>query len=184
LGVDRHTALAGMWSATPDAGVLQMYSVNNRGKHLTFVNGFAANDPESTGHNWNLVVDRFQQVDQRVALFNCRADRTDRSIQLADACLKWQPADRYVLVGSATEVFARRALANGMRRERLLSAERMPPQRVIETIDARSRTATLVMGMGNIAGPGMQIIDYFRKQGQPSARVERGADVACYQEAA
>ena len=165
LGIDRQTALQGMWAAAPDVGVLQMYSMHEHEKEITFVNGFAANDPESTGHNWNMVVNRFGGFDQRVALFNCRADRADRSIQLADACLKWQPADRYVLVGSATDVFAKRALANGMNPSQLISAERQPAPQVIEAIERRTGHSAMVMGMGNIAGPGMQIIDYFRQRG-------------------
>jgi len=172
LGVDRQTALAGMWSATPDVGVLQMYSMREHEKEITFVNGFAANDPESTGHNWNMVVDRFGGFDQRVALFNCRADRADRSIQLADACLKWQPADRYVLVGSATDVFAKRALANGMRPSQLITAERQPAEQVIESIEKRTGRSAMVMGMGNIAGPGMQMIDYFQQRGKRSRHTE------------
>ncbi|MEZ6073698.1 MAG: poly-gamma-glutamate synthase PgsB [Pirellulales bacterium] len=184
LGVDRRTALAGMWNAQPDDGVLQMYSMKQSGKNLTFVNGFAANDPESTGHNWNMVVDRFCGFDQRVALFNCRADRSERSVQLADACLKWQPADRYVLVGSATEVFAKRALSNGMRPDRLINAERMPAQHVIEAIDRENRHATMVMGMGNIAGPGMQIIEYFRQRGERSRPAVPQISQPIYQEAA
>lgn len=179
LGVPRQTALEGMWNATPDAGVLQMYSVREHEKEIAFVNGFAANDPESTGQNWNMVVGRFTAFDQRVALFNCRADRTDRSIQLADACLKWQPADRYVLVGSATDVFARRALANGMNPGRLLSAERLPTENVIKNIEQQANTSAMVMGMGNIAGPGMQIIDYFRSRGNQARR-----STPCYAEAA
>lgn len=170
LGVPRRTALEGMWAATPDAGVLQMYSVRQREREIAFVNGFAANDPESTGHNWNMVVGRFTGFDQRVALFNCRADRTDRSIQLADACLKWKPADRYVLVGSATDVFARRALANGMNPSRLLSAERLPTENVLNNIEQGAGRSAMVMGMGNIAGPGMQIIDYFRSRGTQRRR--------------
>lgn len=179
LGVPRRTALEGMWAATPDAGVLQMYSVRQREREIAFVNGFAANDPESTGHNWNMVVGRFTGFDQRVALFNCRADRTDRSIQLADACLKWKPADRYVLVGSATDVFARRALANGMNPARLLSAERLPTENVLNNIEQGAGRSAMVMGMGNIAGPGMQIIDYFRSRG-----TQRRRETVNYAEAA
>ena len=170
LGVPRRTALEGMWAATPDAGVLQLYSVREREREIAFVNGFAANDPESTGHNWNMVVNRFTAFDQRVALFNCRSDRADRSIQLADACLKWQPADRYVLVGSATDVFAKRALANGMNPAQLLSAERLPTQNVLNNIEQNAGRSAMVMGMGNIAGPGMQIINYFRERGGQSRR--------------
>lgn len=184
LGVNRRTALAGMWSAQPDTGVLQTFSVKEHGRDLTFVNGFAANDPESTGRNWDMVVQRFAGCDQRVALFNCRADRAERSIQLADACLMWQPADRYVLVGSATNVFARRALSNGLRPDRLVSAERMAPNRVIESIASQGRQATVLMGMGNIAGPGMQIIDYFRTREERSRLESHRATPCILQEAA
>ncbi|MDA8746068.1 poly-gamma-glutamate synthase PgsB [Rubripirellula amarantea] len=184
LGVRRQTALEGMWAATPDAGVLQMYSVRQQEREIAFVNGFAANDPESTGHNWNMVVGRFTGFEQRVALFNCRADRTDRSIQLADACLKWQPADRYVLVGSATDVFAKRALANGMNPARLLSAERLPTENVLNNIEQQAGRSAMVMGMGNIAGPGMQIIDYFRSRGTQSRRSHTNHDNIQYAEAA
>ncbi|QDU54998.1 poly-gamma-glutamate synthase PgsB [Aeoliella mucimassa] len=165
LGVPRRVALAGMWSAAPDAGVLQMYSIRETEKELAFVNGFAANDPESTGQNWNMVVGRFKSFDQRIALFNCRADRSERSVQLADACLKWQPADRYVLIGSGTEVFAKRALANGMHPSQLLNAERLPTENVVNNIRQHSGRAAMIMGMGNIYGPGMQMIDYFNQRG-------------------
>lgn len=119
-----------------------------------------------------------------MALFNCRADRTDRSIQLADACLKWQPADRYVLVGSATDVFAKRALANGMNPSRLLSAERLPTENVLNNIEQQAGRSAMVMGMGNIAGPGMQIIDYFRSRGSQSRRSTSNHETTQYAEAA
>jgi len=162
LGVQRDVALRGMWTAPADPGVMSMYSVDDAGKQMTFVNGFAANDPESTGKNWNMVVDRFSGCDRRIALFNCRADRADRSVQLADACLRWKPADRYMLVGSATEVFARRALSNGMSPKRLICAERYKTPRVLDTLRGDSDRSAMIMGMGNINGVGLEIVDYFR----------------------
>ncbi len=164
VGVARHVALAGMWSATTDPGVMSMFSLQDQGKQITFVNGFAANDPESTGKIWNMVVDRFPACDQRIALFNCRSDRTDRSIQLADACLRWKPADRYVLIGSATEVFRKRALANGMQPRRLMCAERFPTENLLDTFRQSAQRSAMVMGMGNISGPGMEMLDYFQRR--------------------
>ncbi len=119
LGVDRAAALQGMWQAPTDAGVINLYQVNDPQRQIIFINGFAANDPESTGSNWNMLVDRFPRVERHIALLNCRADRADRSVQLADACLRWKPADHYVLIGSATDVFARRALSRGMDQARM-----------------------------------------------------------------
>lgn len=162
LGVDRRTALEGMWSAPPDTGVLKVYSVHEGGKDLTFVNGFAANDPESTGKNWNMVVDRFGSVEKRIALFNCRADRAERSVQLADACRQWKPADQYVLTGTATDVFAKRALARGLHPRQLIRAEQLAPGQVIDLVERHTDRSAMIMGMGNIASPGIEIVDYFR----------------------
>src|SRR4051794_19453204 len=48
LGIDRRTALEGMWAAPPDPGVLSVQRYRVGGKLLRFANVFAANDPEST----------------------------------------------------------------------------------------------------------------------------------------
>ncbi|TWT82059.1 Capsule biosynthesis protein CapB [Planctomycetes bacterium CA13] len=88
LGVDRSTALQGMWSANPDPGIMTVAELNFFGREITFVNGFAANDPESTERIWNMACDRFPDVTKRVMIFNCRFDRPDRSKQLAECCAK------------------------------------------------------------------------------------------------
>lgn len=163
-GVDRRTALRGMWAACPDVGVMGMYRVQTPERQMTFVNGFAANDPDSTGRNWNMIVDRFPTVDRRIAVFNCRADRADRSVQLADACVRWKPADQYLLIGTAVDVFARRAVQNGMNASRLICAERQAAPRLIGALEQAGGASSLVMGMGNIAGPGMELVNYFRER--------------------
>jgi poly-gamma-glutamate synthase PgsB/CapB len=163
LGIDRDVALRGMWLGNPDPGVMSTYRLDDCGRQIMFVNGFAANDPESTGRNWNMVVDRFPLFERRIALFNCRADRPDRSIQLAEACLAWKPADHYVLIGSATEVFSRRAASLGMDARRMTCAEKFSTDRLVDTLRERSGRSAMVMGMGNISGPGFDVVDYFRQ---------------------
>jgi len=163
LGVDRATALSGMWSATADPGVMRMFHVADEDQDMTFVNAFAANDPESTGHSWNSVVDRYESVERRIALFNCREDRADRSLQLADACVRWRPADHYVLSGTGTEIFARRALQQGISKDRLTCADSQPAAKVMDVLKGHSGRSSMVMGMGNIAGPGMELLDYFKR---------------------
>jgi poly-gamma-glutamate synthase PgsB/CapB len=156
-----------MWSGTPDPGVMNMYFLDDRGRQITFVNGFAANDPESTGQNWNMVVDRFASVERRIALFNCRADRPDRSVQLAEACVRWKPADHYVLIGSATQVFWRRAAAMGLDARRMTCAEKANTAELVDTLRNQSGRTAMVMGMGNISGPGFDVVDYFRQRACP-----------------
>lgn len=167
FGISRRVALRGMWSATPDPGAMNLYEVNEAQRKVIFVNGFAANDPESTGQNWNMVVDRFRAVERRIAVVNCRADRTDRSLQLADACLRWKPADHYLVIGSATDAFARRATHHGLDRLRITCAERASAPDLYRTLERVSGSSALVMGMGNISGPGMELLDLFRQRDVP-----------------
>jgi len=169
LGVDRDTAIRGMWSAQTDPGVMNMYRVNEQQRQLIFVNGFAANDPESTGQNWNMLVDRFRDVERHIALVNCRADRADRSVQLADACVRWKPAHHYLVIGTATDVFARRAAAQGLGRDRITCVERVHSDQLYGEIERQADRSAMVMGMGNISGPGMEVVDLFRRRSRTTA---------------
>lgn len=167
LGIDRRTALEGMWRAEPDAGVMTVYQTQESGKSLTFINGFAANDPDSTGKIWEMMIQRYGQYRQNLAVINCRADRPDRSRQLADACLSWTPADHYVVIGSATNLFAHRAEARGLERRRMTCIEGTPCNQLVNEICRVAGHDTMVMGMGNISGPGMELVNHFRARHIP-----------------
>lgn len=164
LGIDRQTALAGMWKAQPDPGVMTMHEIDFFGRRVFFVNGFAANDPESTERVWNIALDRFPQVSKRIAIFNCRMDRPDRSQQLGAACVEWKPADHYVLIGSGTRVFARIASRKGLDMRKVVFAEHRRAHDVFETIIGLAGKSSLVMGMGNIGGPGLELVQFFRNR--------------------
>ncbi|MCP4194003.1 MAG: poly-gamma-glutamate synthase PgsB [Planctomycetaceae bacterium] len=164
LGVDRETALAGMWEAQPDPGVMTVYRARDGGSPVTFINGFAANDPESTGKIWEMVLARFGGRSRHIAVVNCRADRPDRSRQLAEACLNWTPAHHYLVVGSATDLFAKRAVELGLSRQRLTCVENTNRPQLIQSLRRITGAGALVMGMGNISGPGMDLVQHYRAQ--------------------
>lgn len=165
LGVDRQTALRGMWKASPDAGAMTTHELRFFGeRRIWFVNGFAANDPESTEYIWNLALDRFSDVDKHIAIFNCRADRPERSQQLGAACTRWRPADHYVLIGSGTHIFARAACKHGLDFSRIILAEHQPVSEIFERVVALAGKSGLVMGMGNIGGPGLDLVQFFRNR--------------------
>ncbi|NLX06161.1 MAG: poly-gamma-glutamate synthase PgsB [Phycisphaerae bacterium] len=164
LGVERQTALRGMWAATPDPGVMKVYQVEFFGRRIIFINGFAANDPESTERIWNIALEHFPQVDRRVALFNCRADRPDRSWQLGEVCPSWRPADNYVLMGTGTFIFARAAAAGGLDLMKITFVENQEVHRIFETLVGLGGKSMLVMGMGNIGGQGLEMVQYFQNR--------------------
>ncbi len=176
LGVDRATALAGMWRATPDPGAMTAHEIEFFGRRLYFVNGFAANDPESTEQIWNLAIERFPDVERRIAIFNCRADRPDRSRQLAKACAHWQPADHYVLIGDGTYIFLRAAEKAGMNLLKFTFAEDRRVEEIFETIVELAGRSALVMGMANIGGPGLDVVRYFANRGVPARGTETHRD--------
>jgi len=165
LGVERETALRGMWKAQPDAGAMTSHEIHFFGdRRVFFVNGFAANDPESTERIWKLTLDRYPEAEKRIAIFNCRLDRPDRSQQLGEACVQWPRADHYVLIGSGTYIFARTAMRRGLEFGRIVMAEHLPVGDVFEKVVALGGRSTLVMGMGNIGGPGLDLVQYFRNR--------------------
>jgi poly-gamma-glutamate synthase PgsB/CapB len=167
LGVERETALRGMWEAEPDPGVLTVREMEFFGRRLVFANALAANDPESTERIWRTVIEQVPDVERRIALFNCRLDRPDRSRQLGEACTRWPRADHYVLMGTGTFIFARAATRYGLDSRKLVMAENQDPRAVFETLVERSGKSALIMGMGNIHGGGEDLARLFDNRGTP-----------------
>lgn len=163
LGVDRETALNGMWAAAPDPGALTEHRVDFFGRHLVFVNGFAANDPTSTMRIWNMSIAKHRNVKTRVALFNLRADRPHRSVQLARETDFWKDADRVVLTGSGAYSFAR-LIGDRYDSSRLVVADETRAEDVFERVVDICAGDALVVGMGNIGGPGLEIVRFFRNR--------------------
>lgn len=159
LGVPRAVALSGMVRATPDPGALTVAEAHLGGKAVTFVNGFAANDPESTKQVWELALGRAGADKTHIALVNCRTDRPERSKQLGRAISGWTPADEYVVVGTGTHFFTRAAERTGLARSRLHVAEGEKAATILERIAHLSRASSLVVGLGNIGGVGLELID-------------------------
>lgn len=168
LGVDRAIALRGMWAAKPDPGAMSTHEIDFFGRRIFFVNGFAANDPESTERIWNLACEQFPKVAKRIAIFNCRLDRPERSQQLGQACARWRPADHYVLIGSGTHIFARTATRNGLDWRKLVPADGADVPEIFERVISLAAESSLVMGMGNIGGPGLEVVQYFKNRSMPT----------------
>jgi poly-gamma-glutamate synthase PgsB/CapB len=165
LGVDRECALRGMWKAPPDPGVMTISSIRFFGRQIHFVNAFAANDPESTEQLWNMAIGQFPEADRRIALFNCRTDRATRSEQLGRACVHWQAADYYLLMGSGTYFFVKSAISEGMPLKKMLVVENQSESDIFEMIIERAGRSALVVGMGNTKGRGLSLARFFHNRG-------------------
>jgi poly-gamma-glutamate synthase PgsB/CapB len=168
LGVERAVALRGMQRARPDPGALTVHRLDFFGRDIWFVNAFAANDPVSTRRLWELALSRADRAETKIALFNCRADRPERSLQLGEAFPRWHPADHVVLMGSGTHVFARSLVRGGFESTRLVNVEEVRVEELFEHLISLVKRSAVIVGMGNIGGSGLSLVRYFANR----ARVE------------
>jgi gamma-polyglutamate synthase len=164
LGVDRDTALRGMWKAPPDPGVMTISHISFFGRQIYFVNGFAANDPESSERLWNMALERFPVVEKKIMIFNCRSDRPNRSEQLGKASAKWLPADHYLLMGSGTYFLARSAIGSGLPEKKIILTENASNSDIFETITELAGKSAVVVGIGNAKGQGLSLARFFRNR--------------------
>ncbi|HTU25759.1 MAG TPA: poly-gamma-glutamate synthase PgsB [Pirellulales bacterium] len=167
VGVARDAALAGMQQSMPDPGALMIWHVCSRDKEIWFVNGLAANDPRSSETIWNFALARFPLAERRLALFNCRGDRPERSWRLGQAYAAWQAADRCVLIGGGVHHFARAAGESGLDMQRVVLAPEQTAEAIFDTLIELAAPTTLIVGLGNIGGLGLELIEHVRSLGVP-----------------
>jgi poly-gamma-glutamate synthase PgsB/CapB len=164
LGVDRRSALQGMWNAPPDPGVLTVreYRVPAFGAApLRFANVFAANDPESTLQNIEQLARQGLIGPPLCILINCRPDRVERNAQMGALIPKLQP-DRVVLIGEPT----RSAAIPGSFASLVvdLGGRRSGPE-LLEGLLAAAGPDASVVAVGNIHGQGEALLDELEKLG-------------------
>lgn len=180
-GVPPAVAFEGMVTATPDSGAMMEHVVDFFGRDLLFINGFAANDPESSERIWRMALARHTDYTRRIMVLNCRADRPDRSRQLGEVVPHWPRADHYVVMGTGTYVFVRFAGEGGLDPSQITYGEGLTTDRLFEAIVGVCGERSLIMGLGNIGGGGLDLVAYFRNRrvlpghGDASATVEPGA---------
>jgi poly-gamma-glutamate synthase PgsB/CapB len=153
-----------MCSATPDPGALTEVEVDFFGRRIIFVNGFAANDPQSTEMIWNMARERHPDVERTIAVFNLRGDRPSRTAQLARDVRFWHEADRVVLMGTGAYLFARMASKVGLDPSQFIYTEQQRVDEIFETIVGLCGRSNLVVGMANIGGEGLSLARYFRNR--------------------
>jgi poly-gamma-glutamate synthase PgsB/CapB len=165
LGVARETALHGMQTTAPDPGALRRYVVEVGGKHIEFVNAFAANDPDSTLLIWKrLGLEHPAPGTKRIVLANCRPDRLQRSEQLAEFVARRVSVDHVVLSGEGTDLVGFLAVKHGLDPSRLSNLGGHAAESVYEHVLDRADGHAIVFGIGNIVGLGEEIVLHFRNR--------------------
>lgn len=171
LGVGRRAALEGMWRTNPDPGAQSEYVLDFFGRRIIFVNGFAANDPQSTERIFYDSIKRHPDAKRVIGIFNLRADRPSRTAQLAKDVAFWREADRIVLMGTGAYLFLRLAIDHGMDPNFFVMAEVERVEDVFEKVLEICGNSTLVIGMGNIGGQGLGLVRFFRNRAGPETNL-------------
>ncbi|GLZ01373.1 poly-gamma-glutamate synthase PgsB [Actinoplanes sp. NBRC 103695] len=174
-GVPREIALASMYVADPDPGVLRVDLVEHEGDVFRAANLFAANDPESTVDNLVLLRDRGLVRGRLSVVINCRPDRIERNGQMG-AIVEELGADRVFLIGAPTRSALHTIPARMRDRVIDIEGEHHTGEQLRELICARlfddyDRAAETVVMVGNIHGRGEVLLSAFARQHVVEPRV-------------
>lgn len=162
FGIEKEKALKELYKCIPDPGVLRKYDLVINNKKVTLYNALAANDPDST----YLIYERMEKSTPHIyLLINCRSDRIDRSLQMADLISKKIPAKLYFLVGGNTDVLKRRAISLGSKQEKIIDLGGKGVDVVFKEVGVKIDDNSTIFAMGNIVGYGEQLIEYFKAKG-------------------
>lgn len=165
-GIDPDAALLGMQESTPDPGALRIYRLDVFGTPVTFVNAFAANDPDSYRIIWDRLAPWKHHDGKLIALVTCRKDRISRAEQLANLIATGVEADHYFICGESTHVVYHAALGMGMSASRLHDYGGRDAAFIFEAVlEAAEKKPTIAVGLGNIVGLGEELAMYFQHRG-------------------
>ena len=167
LEVADETALRGMYRVIPDPGACTRWEIVHGGTPIEVHNIFAANDPESPAATWERAGLHETGPRPTVALLNLRGDRTDRSLQFAEAIEARIRADHYLVVGDARGRVLRR-FRRKVPEGRLSILGKATPARVFDRLAEIAGAGVRVGGSGNIGGIGHEILRFVEKWGGSS----------------
>jgi poly-gamma-glutamate synthase PgsB/CapB len=175
-GVDRGTALKGMYKAVPDIGVTTRTVFRRGDKKLVFVNVFAANDKESIVMLWRMLgLDRPGDLQVGV-LINNRGDRMRRAMDMAEICARDLAADWYLAAGDQTAAFIDMCVRMKIPRDKMINLGGVNAQNALDRMFELTQRECTVMGIGNIGGFGIPFTAMLDEERRRQPREARALD--------
>lgn len=155
LGVERGKALEGMLHYQRDPYALSVHHLPGGG---VFINGMSINDPQSTQMVCRRVMEKYGWDRRELLLvINNRPDRGYRTEHMAMVARELAPA-RVWLLGASQMTMERRIRRDvpGAQVLGFRKAEELPLEQLDET--------TVVFAVGNVAGPGHELMKRIREE--------------------
>jgi len=162
-GVERDLALESMYSVLPDVGAMTQWKFEEDHGPVTFVNGFAANDPDSYVRIWKRLK-LVERADDVVLVFNNREDRMRRAKDLAPLFGKALPAGRYVIIGEEGRIVSEMLRREGLPMDRVDDLSGRPAEELWTKLAEICPAGGIVIGIGNIKGIGNQLLSHLRNK--------------------
>ncbi|MFI6086144.1 poly-gamma-glutamate synthase PgsB [Streptomyces sp. NPDC051217] len=160
MGVERETALQGMYDAPPDPGVLSVERyLTPDGKRLRFANVFAANDPESTLMNINQLLDLGAIARPLNVVINCRPDRVERNGQMGEIVPDLQP-DQVFVIGHPAKSAIDAIPADWRSRAVDLGGDKRDPAEFMRELLEQLGPDSSLVAIGNIHGQGELLLEH------------------------
>ncbi len=164
LHIPESTICTGILKSRKDLGRLRVwkYRSEKTSKTCFLVNGFAANDPESSLQVVQMVMGRLSAAGQQwVGLLNLRADRADRTAQWIEALHAglFCSLSRIYVTGAHAGVLARR-----VRFARVLNDRQ--PRAITQSIVAELEDQGVIVGLGNMKGAGEMLVNLWSTEGE------------------
>jgi len=161
LGVNRQTALAGMKKVTPDIGALRVIKTTINSFPVTFINAFAANDPSAIRKIFFQFKEKIRN-NKFILVINVRNDRPHRTLQIAELLLSDIRADLYIFCGGDIRSVILNKIKNRVKKECI--KEFNNTEKMLKFFEKNIDKESIIMGIGNIAGAGIQLTNYFIKK--------------------
>lgn len=160
VGVDRDTALQGMYDAPPDPGVLSVERyLTHDNKKLRFANVFAANDPESTLMNINQLLDLGAVHRPLNVVINCRPDRVERNGQMGEIIPELDP-DQVFVIGHPAKSAIDAIPAAYRDRAVDLGGDRREAEEFMGKLLGSLGPDSSLVAIGNIHGQGEHLLEH------------------------
>ncbi|TGK46444.1 poly-gamma-glutamate synthase PgsB [Leptospira bouyouniensis] len=166
LGIDRKQALDAMWKVNPDPGALSVLPIHFFGKEFVYVNAMAANDPNSTNLIWKSILNRYPEIKKRFILFHTRDDRPERTKQLTKEFANWGNYDAVILIGTSTSLAFKYLKSFSNADIPIYVWEHLSLDGIFESLLSILPKQSLVFGIGNIVGLGMDLSLYLKNRSE------------------
>ena len=157
-GVDRETAIKGMYKVQPDVGALISWDLIINKKKSKFINGMAANDPVSTLQIWELISKRYLNEKLSCIFFNSREDRPSRTHQMIQLALERIKPDYFFIRGDKIEPIIEKYSYLSPKTNIEITSLSKATDELISMFQSLPNE-TLIYAIGNQVGVGQEILE-------------------------